>query len=163
MNSSKIRNTITVSIPFFTFERKICMPQSVFLQQEIIPSEEELQKALGETYPYWKAIYKSAVDLYTVEKEGWHFSGKKYGWSYRISDKKRVLIYLLPRDGYFKVAFVFGEKAVVEIKQSGINPKIVEELLAAKAYAEGRGIRLDIKKDNEIPDVLTLLDIKNRY
>jgi hypothetical protein len=131
------------------------------MQKEIIPNEISLQQALGLTFPYWKRIQTAAQDLGKVEKEGWHYSGEKHGWSYRMSDKKRVLVYLLPRDGYFKVAFVFGDKAIEVIQKSAIDPKIVEELLAAKKYAEGRGIRIDVREDRVVADILRLLEIKN--
>lgn len=136
------------------------MPISVFIDKESIPTEKELQEILGETYSFWATIRNEVLKLEDFENEGWHFSGAKYGWSYRISDKKRVLVYLLPREGYFKVAFVFGEKAVEKIKESSINPKIIEELLAAKKYAEGRGIRIDVKEKGVLKDLLKLLEIK---
>lgn len=136
------------------------MPISVFIDKESIPTEKELQEILGDTYSIWTTIRSEALKLENFEKEGWHFSGQKHGWNYRISDKKRVLIYLLPRKGYFKVAFVFGEKAVEKIKESAINPKIIEELLAAKKYAEGRGIRIDVKEKRVLKDILKLLEIK---
>lgn len=64
--------------------------------------------------------------------EEWNYPGKKYGWSYRIKDKKRAIIYFLPRENYFKVAFVFGQKATDIVLESDISGKIKTDLKMAK-------------------------------
>lgn len=90
----------------------------------------------------------------------WKYSGVKYSWGFRVCDQKRVIIYLLPRDHYFKIAFVFGQKATDIILQSNVSQAIKDELRAAKVYAEGRGIRIDVKDDSDMKDFLTLITIK---
>ena len=90
----------------------------------------------------------------------WNYPGKNYGWSYRIKDKKRAIIYLLPRAGYFKATFVFGQEALDCIMLSDISSEIKDELNRAKKYAEGRGIRIDIKNDTNLPDIKKLIEIK---
>lgn len=105
---------------------------------------------------YCKKLYPEAISA-------WHFSGEKFGWSYRISDKKRVLIYLLPRDGFFKTAFVFGQKATDEIQKSTIDDTIKKELLAVKVYAEGRGIRLEVRNKHVLKDIQQLIAIKIQF
>ena len=70
------------------------------------------------------------------------------------------MIYFLPRDKYFKVAFVFGQKATDIIAESDVSLKIKNELLQAKKYAEGRGISIDVLSDQIIPDIKTLIEIK---
>ena len=74
--------------------------------------------------------------------------------------KKKAIIYLLPRMGYFLAAFVFGDKAMVDIRVSGISQMIIGELEGAKKYAEGRGIRIEIRDESKIKDIEKLLDIK---
>lgn len=136
------------------------MPHSIFMQKEIQPDDQQLMIALGATYPFWEIIKEKVKALEPYAIENWHFSGVKFGWSFRMSDEKRVLIYLLPREGYFKVAFVFGDKAVETITHSDIDPKIVKELLEAKKYAEGRGIRLDVREEKSLAAIMKLLEIK---
>lgn len=139
------------------------MPYSIFMQKEIIPDNAALQQALGATNSFWEVIRVALRETGKVENEAWHFSGAKHGWSYRMSDKKRVLIYLLPREGYFKVAFVFGDKAVEAIELSTIEKQIVKELLSAKKYAEGRGIRIDVRDKTVLEDVLKLVAMKMSF
>ncbi len=69
-------------------------------------------------------------------------------------------MYLLPREGYFKVAFVFGQKAFDAIMASDIDSAIKKELADAKVYVEGRGIRIDVKDDVVLKDIKKLIDIK---
>ena len=136
------------------------MPISSFIDKNQIPNEEALVLALGKTHDLWKMI-QTEVNLCAADaKPEWHYSGVKFGWSYRIKEKKRVIIYLLPRDQYFKVAFVFGQKATDSIMNSTINNQIKTALQEAKVYAEGRGIRIDIKEASLIEDVKKLILIK---
>ncbi len=87
-------------------------------------------------------------------------SGEKYGWSFRIKDKKRVIIYLLPQDRFFRVSLVFGQKATDMVLNSTIADNIKTELKNARAYAEGRGIRIDVKDKSSLKDIEELIKIK---
>lgn len=134
--------------------------QSIFMDKGKKPGEAELKSALSKTFPYWKTIEEFTLKAEPSAKGDWHFSGAKFGWSFRISDKKRVIIYLLPRDGFFKAAFVFGGKAYEEIMASDVSDEIKNELKAAKPYAEGRGIRLEVKSKTTVRDIKKLIKIK---
>lgn len=70
------------------------------------------------------------------------------------------LLYLLPRDGYFKAAFVFGQNATDTIFASSIDSYIQQELRAAKVYVEGRGIRIDVNDNTRMEDIKMLIRIK---
>lgn len=134
--------------------------QSIFLNKEEQPNESDLKKGIDETFATWQAFARYTRSLYPAATEGWHFSGAKYGWGYRISDKKRVLLYLLPRDKFFKVAFVFGQKAVDAILKTDISEDIKAEIRNTKVYAEGRGIRIDIRDTSLAGDIEQLIAIK---
>jgi hypothetical protein len=98
-------------------------------------------------------------EKYPKATEEWNFPGKKYGSSFRIKEKKRAIIYLLPRENSFKVAFLFGQKAINQIMKSTINQTIKTELSNARVYAEGRGIRVDVD-ESIIEDITRLVEIK---
>ena len=133
---------------------------SAFMDKEMMPNEEKVIEKLGSQYSTWRSICDLVRTKYPDPKEEWNFPGKKYGWSFRMKDKKRAIIYLLPRMGYFLVAFVFGDKAMVDIRVSGISSKIIDDLEGAKKYAEGRGIRIEMKDESKIEDIEKLIDIK---
>lgn len=134
--------------------------KSVFVDKNNLPDVNDLSSALENTYPLWQSIRDYVFAKYPQATEEWNYSSDKYGWSFRIKDSKRVIIYLLPRAAFFKVAFVFGQKATDAILQSGVSSVIKAELEAARVYAEGRGIRIDIKDSKIIDDIKLLMDIK---
>ena len=136
------------------------MDKSIFTNKNSIPNNSDLIIALGNLHELWQAIALYVYSKYPKATEEWKFSGEKYGWNFRIKDKKRAIIYLLPRDKYFKAAFVFGQKAFEVILKSDVSNEIKKELEMAKVYAEGRGIRIDVKADAILSDIKKLIDIK---
>jgi len=139
------------------------MDISIFQDKSKQPNVADLKNALGNTLDLWITLRDYVFEKYPDALEVWYYSGEKYGWSFRIKDKKRAIIYLLPRDRYFKVAMVFGEKATHQILISQISDEIKSELKNAKVFAEGRGIRLDVKDKSILKDIKVLIDIKLSY
>jgi hypothetical protein len=134
--------------------------KSVFINKNEKPTTEELKKALGEMVAIWDDFVAFTHVNDPSSSDEWNFSGEKFGWSFRIKDKKRVIIYLLPRDKFFKVAFVFGQKATDQILESDVSDEIKAELKAAKVYAEGRGIRIEIRDNSKVEDIRKLIKYK---
>jgi len=137
------------------------MDTSIFSDKYIKPDDAALKSALGISYKNWQKIHNYVHLKYAAAIDEWSITGAKYGWSFRIKDKKRIIVYLLPRDKYFKTAFVFGQKATDDVMNSKVSNEIKNELNKAKVYAEGQGIRIDVN-DKNIKDVLQLIDIKLR-
>jgi len=136
------------------------MDSSIFTDKKIMPEDDDLLVALGNLYEMWQQVtryvhlkYPSAIDM-------WNYSGDKYGWTFRIKDKKRAIVYLLPRDRFFKVAMIFGQKATDAIMDSQVAETLKSELASARVYAEGRGIRIDVLNETILNDLKTLIDIK---
>jgi hypothetical protein len=136
------------------------MDTSFFPDRKKIPDENDLKKALGNTYKIWQMLKVDVHLKYPEAKDEWSFSGEKYGWSYRIKDKRRAIIYLLPRANYFKAAMVFGQKAFDVIMKSNISKDIKAEFKSARVYAEGRGIRIEVKDESVIGDIKELISVK---
>jgi hypothetical protein len=139
------------------------MDQSIFMDKSAKPTESALKEALGDQYELWKAVRDRVIQVYPGGIEEWNFPGKKYGWSFRIKDKKRAIIYLLPRLRGFIVAFVFGKRAYEAILESDVSGPIKSELQQAKVYAEGRGIRIPVPDSSPLQDIFQLIDIKLAY
>ena len=136
------------------------MDKSIFDDKNVTPCESTLKDALGDSYVFWKTIHDYVHLKYPKAVDEWKYSGIKYGWSFWIKDKKRVIIYLLPRDTFFRVAMVFGKKAVDEIMNADVSVEIKDLLVSAIVYAEGRGIRFDVRDESNIRDIRKLIDIK---
>jgi hypothetical protein len=136
------------------------MDTSIFTDKARIPNNVMLIEALGDLHPVWMKIRDYVFDIYPKATEEWNFPGQKYGWSFRIKDKKRAIIYLLPRDKFFLVAFVFGEKATKDALNSNIASEIKTIIESAKVYAEGRGFRIEVRNYENNEDIKKLIRIK---
>ena len=133
--------------------------KSIFTDKELVPDEEILKTTLGMTYKFWQTLVNYVHSIYPKTIEEWSFS-KSGGWNFRMKDKKRTIIYLLPRESFFKVALVFGQKATDEVLKSKIATDIKTELESARVYAEGRGIRIEVKDEKIENDIKELINIK---
>ena len=136
------------------------MEHSIFMDKSQIPTDDDLRGALGDKYELWIAIRERVFEKYPEGSEEWNFPGKKYGWSFRIKDKKRAIIYLLPREHAFMAAFVFGGRAFEAIMESDVSNQIKSDLKSAKVYAEGRGIRIPVPDSSSLKDIFKLIDFK---
>jgi hypothetical protein len=134
--------------------------ESIFMDNAAQPTDDDLLEKLGSSHKLWSDLRSYLLTQLKDPSEEWNYPGKKYGWSFRMKSKKRNIIYFLPRDGYFKVAFVFGDKAVDKIAESSVQEFIKTELAEAKKYAEGQGIRIDVKNDDIMDNIKTLIKIK---
>jgi hypothetical protein len=133
---------------------------SIFMDKTNVPADHDLLEKIGQSFSWWTEIREFVLASCINCKAEWNFPGKNYGWSYRIKDKKRAIIYLLPLNGCFKVAFVFGQKATDQILESDISAEIKDQLIKATKYAEGRGIRIDVTNDHILLEIKKLVRIK---
>jgi hypothetical protein len=139
------------------------MALSVFTDENKPPRDLDLRNNLKDLYETWTELKKYVVINYPQAIEQWKYGGLKYGWNLRIRDKKRVIIYLAPCEGYFRTSFVFGEKATNEARRSNISATILESIESATVYAEGRGFRIDINDPGLQSDIEKLILIKLKY
>jgi len=139
------------------------MDTSIFTNKAEIPDDVSVSKALGDIFRVWMKIREYVTTVYPNAIEEWNYPGKNYGWNFRIKEKKRAIIYLLPRDKYFMTAFVFGAKATTEALASDISDDIKTIIESAKVYAEGRGFRIEVRNESIIADIKELIDIKLKY
>ena len=136
------------------------MPEIIFTDKSRHPSTKQLEDTLGKNYKHWQTIKDHVNINYEPITDVWKFYGKNYGWQLKTLLKKRNLFFLIPYKSFFKIVFVFGDKAVKEIEQSGIAKELITELINAKKYAEGRGLPINVKNRKHIADIKKLIEIK---
>ncbi len=134
--------------------------QSIFTDKEAVPGERDLAEKLGPTFSLWNKIRDYLNDFLKEPSGEWNYSGKNYGSSYRMKSKKRNIIYFLPKAGFFKVTFAFGQRATDQVMKSDVKDVIKHKLQEARVYGEGRGIRIDVQNEKIIKDIKTLTQIK---
>ena len=132
----------------------------MFLDKSCKPNDKMLSEVLGRSYKYWKQIQSVLNHQYGEVAPEWKYYGPKSGWTFKMMLKKRNLFFLDPCDKYFRIAFVFGDKAVKAIEESDLRPDLIEEVKGAKRHPEGRGLRIEFRRREQIEDVVRLTTIK---
>ena len=132
----------------------------MFVDKDDKSDERSLQEALGKSAELWNRIRLHIEDKYGRTDEEWKHYGQSSGWTLKVLLKKRNLFFLMPHKGYFRIAFIFGERAVAAIDKSDLPDSIKKDLAGARKYAEGRGIRLEVKRPQDVRNVIKLVDIK---
>jgi hypothetical protein len=136
------------------------MSDNQFKIKDKVPDEKRVKEVLKSNYSNLEAIRSYIAETIGDTKEEWKFYGVKYGWNLKNFYKKRNLYFIGMYDGYFRIGFVFGERAFNSVMNSEVKDELKNELASAKKYAEGRGLTLEIKDDRYLNDIKILLQIK---
>jgi hypothetical protein len=139
------------------------MALSAFDDKSNKPGAGELKRMLGRTSTHWDDLKTHLAAEYAPLDETWNFAGANWGWSLRLKQKKRTILYMTPRKGHFLVGFVLGEKAVRAARDSDLPDSILTTIDEARKYAEGRGVRIEIrnKKILEVTKKLAAIKMAN--
>ena len=134
------------------------MSESIFSEKTIVPDEESLGVALKDSKALWDKMFSIS------EGNGeWKFYSKAAGWTCQVKKNKRTLFYMMPKDGWFKLIFVFGERATEAAKSAGLPEQTLNDLLQVKSYVEGRSFSISINDDADIDTAQKLLQLKIAY
>ena len=133
---------------------------NAFVGQITPPSDRDVAAKLGPALATWRELIDWLKKKGIASGEWKSVSPKKYGWGLRPAQKKRTILYLGPCDGCFRVSFVLGDKAVEAARTSGLPKSLLREISEAKRYAEGTGVRLMIRKPEDLASVRKLVEIK---
>ncbi len=136
------------------------MALSIFDDKARPPGPGELESAIGRTGALWEGLRGRVRESYGPVADEWAFAGAKFGWSLRLKDRKRVVLYLIPCKGHFLAGVVLGEKAVQAVRGAGLPEGILRMVDEAKPYSEGRGIRVEVRKKGDAAAVWKLVTAK---
>ena len=136
------------------------MATSIFDNKSVIPSDEMVCTVLAETISLWDKVKSHVSESYQGITQEWKFYSKKAGWSLIFKQGKRTLFYFIPCDGYFMIALVYGEKAEKAAEQSSIPEHIKKIIASAASYVEGKSFFVDVKNEDDLEPIFTLLKIK---
>jgi hypothetical protein len=131
-----------------------------FLDRAAPPDDRWLAEALGKTWSLWTAIRDHVRSEHGPIAEEWKYYGVKYGWTLKTLRQKRNLFFFTPCQGHFRISFAFGDRAVEAIERSGLPTAMIVEIKNAKKYAEGRGLRVEVKTGRDVEHVKKLIAIK---
>jgi len=138
------------------------MSETVFKDKRTPPDEAILATILSSNYKNYSELKTSIFHHYSDIREEWKYYGQKYGWQLKIFYKKRNLLFIIPAKSYFKVVFIFGDRAVEEIEKTELSTELKERLRSARKYAEGRGLSIEVKDNTYREDIMKLIEIKRK-
>ena len=136
------------------------MLQNAFAGQAKSPTRKDLAAALGQADVLWQDLVTDLKRDLKLDADEWNSYSVKAGWSFRLKLKKRNIVYLGPRTGYFLASFVFGDRALAAARQSKLPPHVLKLIDEAKRYPEGTALRIEVRAAKDANLVKTLAKIK---
>jgi Protein of unknown function (DUF3788) len=135
---------------------------NAFIGKSKPPEPEELAAALGpQAMALWdRLLAEVALPAFAFAFE-WNRSSTKSGWAMRLKRGDRNIVYLSPGDGMFLASFALGDRAMEAARREAKFPKAVLEMFAAaRRYAEGTAVRIEVSKAADVDTVKKLVAIK---
>ena len=139
------------------------MAFSAFADKAHQPTEKDLRSVLGKSYTAWVRLIELVSDRIAPISQVWGFTSASTGWGLRLKRKDRVILYMTLREDHFLVSFALGEKAVAAARTRKLPANILKAIESAPKYAEGRGVRLEVRQAREVAALATLAEIKNEH
>ena len=136
------------------------MSSNAFIGKPEKPGDAELSSVLGPSRALWDQLLDDLSSEGSITGWEWHSYSVKAGWSLRLKRKQRNIVYMVPCQGAFLAAFVFGDKALAAIRAAKFPRSVMDLIDSAKRYPEGTGIRLEVKRPKDVATVKKLAVIK---
>ena len=136
------------------------MSKIVFDSRADQPDEQSLADVLGDAWPCWEQLDRFLHEHSAGLQVEWKFYGKKHGWQLKAIKQKRSVLYMIPDEGSFRAGLALNGPALDELQQSGLPPALIEEVMEAKAYPEGKPARVVVTSSEEVQIVEQLVQLK---
>ncbi len=105
------------------------MALSAFDDKSKQPQAGDLKKTLGRASAHWDNLIAHIAAEYAPLEETWNYAGRNWGWSLRLKQKKRTVLYMTSCKGHFLVGFTLGEKAVKAAHDSTLPDEILSRVV----------------------------------
>jgi hypothetical protein len=132
------------------------MSPNAFIGRTKAPTDAELSAELGAARVLWDELLAELA----LPIQEWNSYSLKAGWSMKVKQGKRTILYLSPCHNSFRVAFILGVKAVDAARKSRLSKAMMKIIDEAPRYPEGTGIRLEITARKDLAAVRKLAEVK---
>lgn len=133
---------------------------NAFIGRVAPPDKDELAATLGTAKVLWDQLLEIFARDLGLTKCEWHSYSRKAGWSLRVKQKERNIVYLLPSQGGFMVAFSLGDRAMKAARELKLPARVLKILDGARRYAEGTAVRIEVSSASDIETVRKLAAVK---
>ena len=129
-------------------------------EQEILPSEEVLKTALGNSYAAFYELIKTITDIGLNHEWRFYKDGKL--WLCNVNNKKKTVFWLSAWEAHFKITFFFTEKHLSGIAELDISEKIKEDFALTKPIGRLLPLLISIDKNEQLTDALKIIEFKKK-
>jgi len=125
------------------------MSPNAFIGSLLAPADDQLTEKLGAARTLWGQLIASLA-LPIAE---WNSYSPKAGWSLKLKQGKRTILYLSPCQGSFHVAFILGAKAVAAAHEQKLPKALLKRIDESPRYPEGTGVRFEVSSARHLADI----------
>jgi len=133
---------------------------NAFAGKSEAPTDDELGTELGPAKAVWDQLVEDLADECDIGIREWGSYSRKAGWSLRLKQEQRTILYLSPCRNCFRASFALGDRAVEAARQSGLPQRVIRTINNSKRYAEGTAVRIDVNGPKDISVVKKLAAVK---
>ena len=137
------------------------MALSAFTDKAHQPTDNDLRSVLGKAHTAWVRLIELISDRIDPISLVWGFTSATTGWGLRLKRNDRVILYMTPLEDHFLASFALGEKAVAAAHAQKLPMAVLKAIDSAPKYAEGRGVRIEVRQIRQVGALATLAEIKN--
>lgn len=129
---------------------------------DIFPSKDILRNALGTVYDILESFINSiTTEEYDLSIE-WRYYNDGKAWLGKVVYMKKTILWLSVWDGFYKTSFYFTEKHLEAISELNISDTIKSNFYKAKPVGKLIPIIIDVNKEEQLDDLLTIVSFKKR-
>jgi hypothetical protein len=133
---------------------------NAFIGHEAAPAAAELAAALGSAAARWDRLRAVLAEELQLAETEWKSYSRNAGWSLRVKQGKRNIVYLSPGEGAFSASLVLGDRALAAIREGRFPKGVTAAVAAAMRYPEGTALRIEVRSDRDVDTVRRLAAVK---
>lgn len=120
------------------------------------PTSRKLSALLGGSHAAFRTLTQRGAAV-TGE---WKRYSAASPWVLKVSQGKRTLFYVTPRAGEFEVTVLLGKRATDAALAGRVSKALHASIRDARAYAEGRPVRVTVEDEKNLAGVEQLIAVK---
>jgi len=134
---------------------KVKSPKATAASDTGPPVASELARLLGVAY----AAYRTLTTRRDVSSE-WRRYARSAPWVLKVRRGDRTLFYVRPARDSFEVTVVLGARATEAALRGGVSKRLHAAIRAGRPYAEGRPVRVVVRREADLVGVEELVAVK---
>ncbi len=120
------------------------------------PTTRQLSALLGDSH----AAFRTLTQRGTAVSGEWKRYSAASPWVLKVSQGTRTLFYVTPKTGEFEVTVLLGKRATDAALAGRVTKALHASIRDARAYAEGRPVRVTVKGEKDLAGVEQLIAVK---